>query len=199
MREESNMKWKMKNLSILLVAFVLLFQTACNIFEKTNSNTNSDKNIIISVKPYDDLRGFDNKKIFNEDEYSSDDIITFTFNEGTVLKGKEKLQDDIMNNGKNPGLRIRELHEEGITGKGVNVAIIDQNLLLHHPEFDGKIAQYYDTGCEQDEKSGSMHAPAVTSILVGNTIGVAPDAKVYFAAAPSWKAVFSINKNGGQL
>ena len=92
-----------------------------------------------------------------------------------------------MNNGKDPGLGIRELHEEGITGKGINVAIIDQNLLLHHPEFDGKIAEYYDTGCGQPANSGSMHAPAVTSILVGNTIGVAPDAKVYFAAAPSWK------------
>lgn len=32
-----------------------------------------------------------------------------------------------------------------------------------------------------------MHAPAVTSILVGDSIGVAPDAKVYFAASPSWK------------
>jgi subtilisin family serine protease len=114
------------------------------------------------------------------------DFITFTFNEGTVLKGNEKLQDEIMNNGKNPGLGIIELHEEGITGKGINVAIIDQNLLLDHPEFDGKIAKYYDTGCEQAADSGSMHAPAVTSILVGNTIGVAPDAKVYFAAAPSW-------------
>jgi serine protease AprX len=35
--------------------------------------------------------------------------------------------------------------------------------------------------------SGSMHAPAVTSLLVGNSTGVAPEAKVYFAAAPSWK------------
>lgn len=182
------MKRNIKYLSILLVALVLSSQTGCSIGEKASNNTNSNKDIKLSVKPYDDLRGFDNEKILNEDEYSSEDIITFTFNEGTVLKGNEKLQDDIMNNGKNPGLGIRKLHEEGITGKGINVAIIDQNLLLHHPEFDGKIIQYYDTGCEQDAKSGSMHAPAVTSILVGNTIGVAPDAKVYFAAAPSWKA-----------
>jgi hypothetical protein len=37
----------------------------------------------------------------------------------------------------NPGLGVRELHEEGITGKGVTVAIIDQNMILDHPEFQG--------------------------------------------------------------
>lgn len=142
------------------------------------------------VKPYDDIRYYDwndRKKVYEEDEYDKDDIITFTFNQETVLKGSEDIQEQIMENGKNPGLGIRSLHDRGITGKGVNVAIIDQNLLLNHPEFSGKITAYYDTGCEQDENRGSMHAPAVTSILAGNTIGVAPDAKVYFAAAPSWK------------
>lgn len=141
------------------------------------------------VKPYDDIRYFedsDRKKIFEEGEYDKKDIVTFTFNKETVLKGSEDLQEQIMENGKNPGLGIRDIHKQGITGKGVNVAIIDQNLLLNHPEFSGKIAAYYDTGCEMEEGTGSMHAPAVTSLLVGDTIGVAPDAKVYFAAAPSW-------------
>ncbi|MDF2907328.1 MAG: hypothetical protein K0R34_2649 [Herbinix sp.] len=41
-----------------------------------------------------------------------------------------------------------------------------------------------------------MHAPAVTSILVGNTIGVAPEAKVYFAAAPSWLGDSEYYANG---
>lgn len=154
-----------------------------NTTEANNDNTDS----IVTVKPYDDLRAiFEKEKRFKEDEYRAGDIITFTFNEGTVLEGNEALQAEIMENAKNPGLGVRGLHEEGITGKGINVAIIDQNLLLHHPEFDGKIVEYYDTGCYQGKNNGSMHAPAVTSILVGNTIGVAPDAKVYFAAAPSW-------------
>lgn len=154
----------------------------------TTSVSNTKKQADILLKPYDDIRDvISNKAIFEENEYRAEDIITFTFNKGTILKGNEKLQEEIMENGKNPGLGIRELHKEGLTGKGINVAIIDQNLLLHHPEFDGKIAEYYDTGCEQDSNSGSMHAPAVTSILVGSNIGVAPDAKVYFAAAPSWK------------
>lgn len=80
--------------------------------------------------------------------------------------------------GKDPGLGIRELHEKGITGKGVNVAIIDQALLLDHQEYKGKIMLYeqlhtYDT-------AASMHGPAVTSILAGNSVGVAPDVKIYY-------------------
>ncbi len=162
-----------------------------SISSKPQSNKKSaskaKKQAEIILKPYDDIRDVTGKSIFEENEYRVEDIITFNFNKGTVLKGNEKLQEEVMENGKNPGLGIRKLHKEGLMGKGINVAIIDQNLLLHHPEFDGKIAGYYDTGCEQNPNSGSMHAPAVTSILVGNKIGVAPDAKVYFAAAPSWK------------
>ena len=140
--------------------------------------------------PYSDIRGFfigENKvMVYNQSQYNVDDIYTYIFNKNTVLRGSEDIQTRIMENGKNPGLGIRSLHAQGITGKGINVAIIDQNLLLNHPEFKGKIASYYDTGTGQSTYSGSMHAPAVVSFLVGNTMGTAPDARVYFAAAPSW-------------
>ncbi|MCE5341204.1 MAG: S8 family serine peptidase [Planctomycetaceae bacterium] len=84
----------------------------------------------------------------------------------------------------NPGLGVRQLHKQGITGKGVNVAIIDQPLFGEHPEYAGKIAAYYDTGCGNEKTS--MHGPAVTSLLVGTNCGTAPNAKVYYAAVPSW-------------
>lgn len=94
--------------------------------------------------------------------------------------------EDILEKGKNPGLGVKELHTQGITGEGITVAIIDQNLILDHPEFAGKIVKYFDTGSNRPEFEGSMHAPAVTSLLVGNEIGTAPGAKVYFTVAPSW-------------
>ncbi|MEG0468822.1 MAG: S8 family serine peptidase, partial [Longicatena sp.] len=87
----------------------------------------------------------------------------------------------IMEIGKNPGLGIRALHTQGITGKGVNIAIIDQNLLLDHIEYKENI-QMYETINSYEEKSASWHGPAVTSIAVGKTTGVAPDAKVYYIA-----------------
>jgi len=115
---------------------------------------------------------------------------TLNFNEKTVWPEASKLPKDfspakVLEQGMNPGLGVRKIHEQGITGKGVSVAIIDQPLFQDHPEFSGKIAAYFDTGCQSDN---SMHGPAVTSLLVGTKCGTAPDAKVYFTAAPSWLA-----------
>ncbi len=143
----------------------------------------------LPLKPFADARLMnDDVRTLTPDDYTADDIITYTFNKNVVFEGNELLTERIMEDGKNPGLGVRSLHAEGVTGRGVNVAIIDQNLLLDHPEFVGKIKAYYDTGCNQPEDSGSMHAPAVASLLVGDSNGVAPEANVYFAAAPSWTA-----------
>ena len=141
---------------------------------------------------YDDLSYIEGefaqgKTLYEAGEYSLEKMYNHTFNEASVFKGSEALQAEIMEAGKNPGLGARSLHAQGITGAGVNVAIIDVNLLLSHPEFAGKIAAYYDSGCEKPSDEGSMHAPAVTGILVGETVGVAPGAAVYFAAAPVWR------------
>ena len=140
------------------------------------------------LEPYQDIRDiWAETTVYPEEAFQEEDILTFTFNEGTVLEGSEELQEQIMEAGKNPGLGVRPLHDQGITGEGVRVAIIDQNLLLDHPEFTGKIEAYYDTGCEQPEDEGSAHAPAMTSLLVGESMGVAPGATVYYAAVPAWK------------
>ena len=80
--------------------------------------------------------------------------------------------------GKNPGFGIRELHKKGITGKGVNIGIVDQELHLHE-EYKGKIRYYYNAN--EMRHDASMHGPAVTSLAVGETCGTAPDANVYYA------------------
>ena len=79
------------------------------------------------------------------------------------------------------------MHKKGVTGKSVNVAIIDQNMLKDHPEFEDRIVAYYDSGCNQPENKGSYHGASVMGILAGKTIGVAPEVNVYYAAAPSWE------------
>jgi subtilisin family serine protease len=116
-------------------------------------------------------------------------ITTLTFNQQSVWPVAARLPMGnnpvvLLKKAMNPGLGVRSLHRQSITGKGINVAIIDQPLYLDHPEFAGKIVKYYDTGCESES---SMHGPAVTSLLVGTNCGTAPEARVYYAAAPSWK------------
>ena len=89
----------------------------------------------------------------------------------------------IMELGKDPGLGMRALHEQGITGKGVGIAIIDQTLLVDHVEYKDRIRVYEEAS---DITGGwletQMHGPAVASIAVGKTVGVAPEADLYFIA-----------------
>ncbi len=81
--------------------------------------------------------------------------------------------------GKTPGLNVKELHARGITGKGVGLAIIDQPLSSHQ-EYKNNV-KYYKNFTQQ--KEGTMHGTAVSSIAVGKNIGVAPGANLYFIAA----------------
>ena len=137
---------------------------------------------VTSIKEFDDVRSKDLSKLDLSDK--KDIIVTLTFNKKTVWPEPNKLPDrldpnKLMTHTMNPGLGIRMLHQQGITGKGVNVAIIDQAMYLDHPEFSGKIVAYHDLAGK--EKS-SMHGPAVTSLLVGARCGTAPDARVYYVA-----------------
>jgi serine protease AprX len=139
---------------------------------------------IKSVKPFDDVRWKDMSDIDLSTQAGI--VATLEFNKKTVWPKSLAAGDGpevIMTAGMNPGLGVRQLHKQGITGKGVSVAIIDQPLFQDHPEFAGKIVDYYDTGCNS---KSSMHGPAVASLLVGANCGTAPDARLYYVAAPSW-------------
>jgi len=86
----------------------------------------------------------------------------------------------IMQTAKNPGLGVRALHAKGITGKGVGLAILDQGLLVDHVEYKDRLRLYEEI--HLDDRFATMHGPAVASLAVGQTVGVAPDADLYFIA-----------------
>jgi serine protease AprX len=137
------------------------------------------------IEPYQDVRS-QNLSTINRD-LGEAIIKTLWFNQSTKWTKEDKqIAQNILKLGLNPGLGIKDLHAKGITGKGITVAIIDQPLVVDHPEFQGKIVMYHDMGTNQPDDTGSMHGPAVTSLLVGKNIGTAPDANVYFVAVPSW-------------
>lgn len=140
---------------------------------------------LTAVKEFQDVRWKDLRKI--ESQFDTSMIKTFWFNEQTVWPEQyAAFAKKLLIKGKNPGFGIRNLHKQGITGNGVTLAIIDQNICLDHPEYSGKIIEYHDMGCNQPGNKSSMHGPAVASLLVGDSIGTAPGAKIYFVAAPSW-------------
>lgn len=113
-------------------------------------------------------------------------IKTLKFNENTLWKDST-VAKEIMEYGKIPPLGVRLLHDNGYTGKGVNVAIIDQPVALDHPEYKGKIVEYKIFAPEGYKMQiSSQHGPAVTSLLAGNNVGAAPEVNVFYAAVPQW-------------
>ena len=95
------------------------------------------------------------------------------------------LVQKILQNGKTPGLGVQSLHRKGITGEGVSIAIIDQNLLLEHQEYAPNVIFYEEDPCWAKVGRGSMHASALVSIASGQRVGIAPRAQV-FAFAPGF-------------
>ena len=180
-----------------MIVFSLFFLCSCSPNTGQSGSSSQTEPPIASIPetstgtievlaPYSDVRGFDEVNTLRSGEYVPADMITYWFNQNTLFEGNEALAAEIMETGKNPGLHVQELHDRGITGKNVTVAIIDQPLLPGHPEYAGKIEEYYTVGLTEKDRPSSMHGPAVTSLLAGNSIGTAPDVRLYYAAIKFW-------------
>lgn len=133
-----------------------------------------------------DLRSRDLAKI--DMTASLTDLLYADFDSKTQWPASSKMPvgfdwQKIMETGKDPGLGIRAVHDQGITGRGVGIAIIDQTLLVDHVEYNDRVRVYEEA---DDITNGwldaTMHGAAVASIAVGKTVGVAPDADLYFIA-----------------
>lgn len=121
-------------------------------------------------------------------EYTAEELgDVLTFDSKTRFPSADKLPRGfnarrLLENGKNPGLGVRQLHAQGITGKDVSVAIIDQSLLTSHQEYASRVVWYEESPVFSGH-SASMHGAAVASILLGKTVGVAPQAQLFHFAA----------------
>lgn len=88
---------------------------------------------------------------------------------------------ELLELGKDPGLGVRELHEMGLTGKGVSIAIVDQALNLEHNEYSDRLMSYELLHCM--DEAAQMHGAAVASLAAGESCGVAPGAEIYYIAS----------------
>jgi hypothetical protein len=130
----------------------------------------------IDLRSYD-LSGLDLLDRFNDLQYASFDSDT----KWPSALPKDYDPQKIMDLGKNPGLNVRALHDKGITGKGVGIAIIDQALLVDHIEYKDNV-KFYEEIHWPEKSPAQMHGPAVASIAVGMNVGVAPEADLYYIA-----------------
>lgn len=127
-----------------------------------------------------DARGYDISNL----ELPETELLNLCIDNTTVLSPEQKaIIEFYTEKCKDPGLGIRTLHEQGITGKGVHMAIIDQPLGKHQ-EYAANIRSHTDVNAtEMRWCEASMHGAAVTSIAVGKSVGVAPDATVDYYSA----------------
>lgn len=178
----------------VMVTLITLFVIILGVFIML-INTNKEETVPELTK-YSDVRkipGFKEKVDLSKYDLSAipnvkDLIETFRFNNETPWP--QSLPKDIdpakiMDKAKNPGLGIRGLHEKGLTGKGVNIGIIDLPIYTTHPEYKDAVAQYKQFG--ETEIKGSALGSGTLSIVAGKTVGIAPDAKVYYAAVAAEK------------
>jgi hypothetical protein len=134
-----------------------------------------------------DLRGRDVSRL--DLRKSLDDLLYADFDSRTTWPTADRMPKGfdhrrIMELGKNPGLGVRKVHERGITGRGVGIAIVDQPLLTKHQEYADRLRLYEENDIEPESDDASMHGAAVASIAVGKTVGVAPEADLYYIG--SW-------------
>jgi subtilisin family serine protease len=165
------------------------------VIERKPSVANWDFGKMYSVPTYDpnstdvwqmDLRSFDLSDL--DLRQSLNDLMYADFDTQTQWPSTDKMPPGfdwqrIMELGKNPGLGVRSLHTQGITGRGVGIAIIDQPLIVDHQEYADRIRLYEEINVDPTTES-QMHGPAVASIAAGKTVGVAPEADLYYIG--SW-------------
>lgn len=85
-----------------------------------------------------------------------------------------KLLDD----GKAAKLNLSKLHEHGIDGSGVGIAVIGDTLLTDHEEIKDNLSFYVSMSKYPDE--ASLTGVMMASIAAGKNVGVAPKSKLYY-------------------
>ena len=126
------------------------------------------------------------KQFMTPQEMAAKGIIT-SWTDNVIWPTLNKLPDNInpekiLSESKQSS-EIKELHDIGKTGKGINIAIIDQRLNLNHKEYTNNIKSYMVFG-PWNKNGIDYHGSLVAGIAVGKTTGVAPDANLYYYAAP---------------
>ncbi|HBY20125.1 MAG: hypothetical protein A2Y24_03045 [Clostridiales bacterium GWE2_32_10] len=108
-------------------------------------------------------------------DISTDLFAKLTFSYDAVLNDKDSERIHIQNLielARKNGFGIDELHEAGVYGKGMHIAVIDQGLQVHSKIFKENIIMHTDNISDED----SMHANAIVDVIHK----IAPEAMIHF-------------------
>ncbi len=154
---------------------------------------------VLKEKDFEDAAYVDKIHGFSDWDYRSKDMTQLSleflalqaFDERTKWPGKDKRPAGFqpkkwLETGKDPGLRIRELHRNGINGEGVSVAVFDKYINQEHEEFSKRMVFHKIKSplAKDFQYRIHFHGIACASILGGKNIGIAPGAILHYFAVP---------------
>ena len=80
--------------------------------------------------------------------------------------------------------KLKSIHDQGITGKGVTIAVLDGAVNTNIPELKGANIQDRMPCIKDSAPENMAHGTTVAQILVSPEFGVAPDATLYTYTLP---------------
>lgn len=180
----------MKKLVIVLLIAVMVLGSLVGVFMYVGHGRSEDDRFanipapVIGSNRFLDLRGADVSMIDFKDESSV--FYTFTFDTMTKWPGDDKMPEAglpgrILKQGKQLGLDLCSLAQQGITGLGVSVAVIDKPILSTHEAF-GSNFHYIEVLPDHPNLERSYYRGAAVAGLLAGKHGVAPDANMYYFA-----------------
>ncbi len=141
----------------------------------------------------DKLYGFIDWDLRSKDmtQLSTEFLALQAFDERTQWPAKDKRPEGFrpklwMEEGKEPGLGIRELHKKGIRGEGVSIAVFDKLINPDHKEFSRRIHYHKIESpmAEDFQYRLHFHGMACASILCGKSLGIAPESTLHYFGVP---------------
>ncbi len=115
-------------------------------------------------------------------------LYTFTFDTSTTWPDTSKIPIEatpgsILEKGKYLGLGLNSLHEQGVTGYGVSVAVFDKPIPEEHQAYPENMTYIEVLPDDPGISDAHFHGAACAGILAGQN-GVAPKAHLYYFAVP---------------
>jgi hypothetical protein len=118
-------------------------------------------------------------------------LLQCDFNTYTKWPGEKRMPssfspDSILRLGMDPGFNLSALHQQGITGKGVGIGMIDNVFFPGHSEYSGNVKWYEEirSPLGEGDSGPHFHGSATASIALGKNCGVAPEADLYYIGVP---------------
>jgi len=111
--------------------------------------------------------------------------VVITLDQPTMPKTPNKTDESVMTYGLQR-INAKAAWDDGITGEGVKIGVIDTGVDQNHPDLVGKILLQKDFTSEKDNIDHNGHGTHVSGTIVGGNasgraIGVAPGAKIIMA------------------